>query len=487
MILELVGNDFEYKMGAVIRLFYPGVKISAVTNKPAGYNGDCVSVSVETANAEEFIFCVSVNLGNFSMDKTKTLKAETPKDKEWILSRMLYEILSEVSGIEPPWGVLTGVRPVKMWRDIEKKEGTQIAKKIFKEEFFVSEPKIQLAKKTAELQKPFLGIMRPDTYSLYISIPFCPTRCLYCSFVSHAIENTHKLISDYVNLLAEEIKYTAELADDLGLKLHSVYFGGGTPTQLSAEELNILLTAVAESFDLSHLKEYTVEAGRPDTITEDKLEVISSHGVKRISINPQTLNQDVLDIIGRKHTVEEFFAAYELARKFQFEVINTDLIAGLPGEDRKSFIEGLNNIVLLAPENITVHTLTVKRSSGYIKREDAFDESEIDLYLLLNEGHEILKNHDYLPYYLYRQKGTKDNHENVGFGKKGAESYYNIAMMEDAQTVLGVGAGATTKLVLPNRKINRVYNYKYPYEYNNDFEDAKRKKEIVRRFYERNK
>ena len=298
------------------------------------------------------------------------------------------------------------------------------------------------------------------------------------------MDSAVKLIPDYIAKLCEEIKIIADYADRHNLSLDTVYFGGGTPTSLSAEELYIIMKTVSECFTISAVREYTVEAGRADTITEEKLVVIKENGGKRISVNPQTMNNKVLETIGRSHTAEQVKEAFSLARKVGFDNINTDLIAGLPSDNFESFKDTLTEVINLDPESITVHTLTLKRASSLFKEADLV--SDEDIAKMVSYSVEKLMEKGYNPYYLYRQKNTLNNLENVGYAKKGKESLYNIFIMEETQTILAAGAAASTKLCdRKSGKIERIYNYKFPYEYINRFETLMEKKKDIDAFYEK--
>ena len=341
----------------------------------------------------------------------------------------------------------------------------------------LSDSKLSLAYETAVNQQPILDSIDTSAASLYVSIPFCPTRCSYCSFVSHSMASAMKLMPQYIDALCRELKIIGRLVKECDTKIDTIYFGGGTPTSISAEDIRRVMEAVAANFDLDRIREYSFEAGRPDTITEEKLRVIKELGADRISVNPQTLNDDVLKVIGRQHTGKEALEAFELARKIGFDNINTDLIAGLPTESAESFKYTIDKITELSPESITVHTLTVKRSATLFREGNvnmanpAAEMVDYSIEKLMAEG--------YLPYYMYRQKNTVDNLENVGYAKKGYESQYNIFIMDETQTILGAGCAASTKLVYPDGLINRIHNYKFPYEYINRFDELMEKKQEV--------
>lgn len=484
--LACLGHTFSYELEHIYRLFFPGEQVRCVQE--------------ETRLAEDFVearltrdpgwisLAVRVRLEDMNCDTSASaeLDAAAPgPEGERQLAVLLYGILCGVTGITPPWGILTGVRPVRLCRQWESQGLTreQISER-FTREYLVKPHKLALTLETTDTQRHILNGARPDGYSLYISIPFCPTRCLYCSFVSHAVDKAAKLIPDYIACLCRELEATAGLARNLGLSLETVYIGGGTPTSLSAAQLEQILGAVATHFDLSALREYTVEAGRPDTVTPEKLAVLRKFGVGRVSINPQTMDDTILKAIGRGHTAAQVERSMALVRGHDFSAVNMDLIAGLPGEGEDSFDKTLNGVLSMKPENITLHTLTVKRSSGLRLREDAFSGSPLDLDGLLQTAQRRLGVEGYRPYYLYRQKGTLQNLENTGFSLPGGEGIYNVYSMEEMHTILAVGAGGVTKLCFQGN-IRRVYNYKYPYEYIKRFQELLARKSSVEEFYEK--
>ena len=385
----------------------------------------------------------------------------------------------------PKWGILTGVRPSKlMMRHIES-DGEAAAEEYFKNVLLVSPEKTRLAKEVALSEKKIVSLSKKDSASLYISIPFCPTRCSYCSFVSHSIasQSAKKLIPEYVEKLCEEIRLTAKKANECGLKILSVYWGGGTPTTLSPEELKTVLSEIQNSFDLSSCLEYTVEAGRPDTVTKEKLDVLKQFGVTRVSINPQTFNDGVLKAVKRNHTAKDTVEKLKLARSAGFDFINTDLIAGLPTDTEESFKNSVLEAIKLSPENITVHTLALKRSSGIVSEGKSAEAFGGDIGNMIKIAENELYKAGYTPYYMYRQSKSLGNLENVGWCKKGAECLYNVFMMEECHTILSVGAGAVTKLVANGGEyIERIFNYKYPFEYISRFRELCRRKERISEF-----
>lgn len=402
--------------------------------------------------------------------------------QEFALARLLYGLLSEFTGIRPPWGVLTGVRPVRLVHERWNRGGDDAAvRKEFSEKFLASAQKTELALATAHAQRPIMEALVPHSCSLYIGIPFCPSRCSYCSFVSRTIGSEKKLVAPYVEKLCLEVRELACYIAKLGLHLCTIYIGGGTPTSLSAEELRRLMGTVRECFDLSALEEYTVEAGRPDCTDFEKLAVLREYGATRISINPQTLSDEVLAAIGRKHTAQDVYRCYEDARRAGHTNINMDLIAGLPGDTVAGFTKSLEGVIALDPENITVHTLTLKRASNLVI--DGAEDSYEDVARMV-EKNVLLTQAGYLPYYLYRQKGTLQNLENTGFAKPGFEGRYNIYIMEELHSIFSAGAGGVTKLLTPGTKrIERVFNYKYPQEYISGFDTMMKRKERIESFY----
>ncbi|WRS28242.1 coproporphyrinogen dehydrogenase HemZ [Oscillospiraceae bacterium MB08-C2-2] len=411
-------------------------------------------------------------------------KQPEPQQRDFLAGRMLYRLLSEMTGLTLPWGILTGVRPVKLCHQLAAQgvPDQEIAREMT-ERYLVSPEKASLAAAVRQAEEPVIREGGAKTFSLYISIPFCPSRCSYCSFVSHDIEKTFKLVPDYVRLLCQEIAYTGQVAKSLGLTLQTVYMGGGTPTSLSAAQLREIMEAVEQSFDFSGLLEYTVEAGRPDTITREKLETIRDMGVKRISINPQTMNDSVLEAIGRRHTADQVEQSLALARQVGFACVNMDTIAGLPTDTQEGFRHTMDRIIRLRPENVTVHTLTVKRSSALREEE----HSQIARPgAMVDYARKALSSAGYLPYYLYRQKATIESLENTGYCLPGHEGRYNICIMNETQTILAVGAGASTKLYFPETgELERVFNYKFPYEYIGRFEEILARKERVMELYAR--
>ena len=478
MIIRIFGHDFHYECENLCRVFYPNEKIN-ISRDSEGEDEKTVVTRLEGEKAS-----VDVSISG----ETRHYETETsPDSAELDIAKMIFHSLSDITGYTPPWGVLTGVRPSKLMRKLISLYGEDGARRYFTDSLLVTGEKTDLAYRVAKAESGIIDKSRPDSFSLYIAIPFCPSRCSYCSFVSHSITNANarRLVPEYVRKLCEEIELTGEIAAENGLRLESIYFGGGTPGVLEASQLDTLQCAIERSFDLSSLREYTVEIGRPDTVTPEKLGVLKLHNTGRISINPQTFNQKTLDAVGRKHTVGKALEAYRLAKSYGFDCINMDLIAGLPGEKEEDFINSLDTAVMLMPENITVHSLALKRSST-LNYEGAQVDTGNEAKKMLDYAYEKLTTSDYMPYYMYRQSKCVGNLENVGWCRSGTEGLYNIYMMEECHTVLGAGAGAVTKLCEPGgSNVERIFNYKYPYEYISGFDVLKDRKQAVTDFYSR--
>lgn len=398
--------------------------------------------------------------------------------------KMSYYLLAkEVYSITLPWGIMTGIRPAKiamtyMQGDKSKAQTIEHLQK----RYMALPQKARLATEVAIRETDIIKKARPNGISLYIGIPFCPTRCLYCSFVAASIAHHGRYIAPYIDALINEIELTGAIIKDLGLVVDTVYIGGGTPTTLEAEQLNRLIGALYNSFDLTSSLEFTVEAGRPDTITQAKLQALKNNGVTRISINPQTVNPKTLRLIGRDHTTEQFYESYDLALKCGLNNINTDLIAGLPGEDANMFLNSLKRVMELSPQAITIHALSIKRAA-YLKyqKENMPIPPLSEADKMIDGAAEQLINSRYIPYYLYRQKDIYGSLENCGYAKVGFEGIYNVLIMEEAQSIIALGAGGVTKLV--NNKtgrIERIFNLKNAPEYISRFETTivERKHEI---------
>lgn len=477
MNLYVKNHNFHFELENLTRLFFPNEKITVIRDF-----SEPQSPYIYTEVSDKIT--ISVNIGSFNKSET-AVKKLTDDDNELVSAQLLYKLLCDFTGLTQPWGILTGVRPVKLLRRLAEESSEEQAVKKFEKDFFVSNEKIALSRETEHNERKILELSKPESFSLYVGIPFCPSRCSYCSFVMASIERAEKLIEPYTKLLCEEIKRTAEIASKLGLRLETVYFGGGTPTTLSAEQLDTVLGTVNKSFDMSTCREFTVEAGRPDTIDIAKLFALKENKVDRISINPQTVNDEVLKTIGRKHTAQQFFEAFELARKCGFDNINTDLIAGLPTDTPESFKNSLDSIVRLNAECITVHTLCMKRASRLTTEGVTLDLQQArDAREMLAYTQNILGQNEYIPYYMYRQSRMVGNLENVGWSKRGFESLYNVYVMDETHTILACGSGGVTKLKRNNPDyLERIFNFKYPYEYIDRFDELIQRKSGIMQFY----
>ncbi len=394
------------------------------------------------------------------------------KESKNLLKKHLYELLKEGLGRELPWGTLTGIRPTKIpMKLMEEGYSEEEIKAYMKETYFATDEKIQLSIDIAKREKALLSkIDYENGYSLYIGIPFCPSTCLYCSFTSYPLAVWSKQVDTYLDALEKEITYTA--TKFYHKKLNSIYIGGGTPTTLNAAQLDRLIRKIKCSFDLQHCVEFTVEAGRPDSITREKLAVLRKHNIDRISINPQTMKQETLDLIGRRHTVEQIKESFAIARELGFDNINMDLIMGLPQEDLEDVRNTMEELKALAPDNITIHSLAIKRAA----KLNIFKDHYKDMQMINTQEHmdlcaDYCKEMDLYPYYLYRQKGMAGNMENVGYAKEGKAGVYNILIMEEKQTIVACGAGATTKRVFKetnpdgSQRIERAANVKEVAQY----------------------
>ncbi len=399
--------------------------------------------------------------------KTAELSADDPVVSTRLtrrtLQRAFYLAAVDCLGKEPPWGMLSGVRPVKLpTRAMEAGAAEQQAEAELRDRYRVSPARRRLAMDCAKASLAVKRSLRPEEVSLYVGIPFCPTRCAYCSFISSS-GSANKLIPAYLEALFQEIDAAGAALWEAGRTVRSVYIGGGTPTTLNGDQLRALMGRIQDAFRLVPGTEFTVEAGRPDTITRDRLEAIKAGGGNRVSVNPQTMSDEVLSIIGRSHRAEDIRTAFDLVREAEIGAVNMDLIAGLPGDTIDGFRDTLEQVMALDPENITVHTLALKRGAR-LRQEDVVLPDGETVAAMLDFAWERLREGGYVPYYLYRQKFMSGSFENVGWCKPGTESVYNICMMEELHTVLSLGAGGVTKTVAEGY-VKRLANPKYPQEY----------------------
>lgn len=462
--VQLNRADFEYDIHSLVKAFFPAedVSVSAENRESEGE----ISFHIVTNYLEH-----SIEILFFSSPDTQTepvlqrrVEADFSDRKETKnrLKQAYYQMLCEYTGRTLPWGDLTGIRPTKIpMAFLEEGKDEIFIRNYMKETYFASDEKINLSIDVAKRELELLSrIDYENGYSLYIGIPFCPSTCLYCSFTSYPLGMWKKRADEYLNALEKEIDFTAGRFKTR--HLNAVYIGGGTPTTLEPEQLQRLIRKIKSSFDLSDCLEFTVEAGRPDSITREKLEVLRKEGISRISINPQTMKAETLKIIGRHHTVEQTIESFYLARELGFDNINMDLIVGLPNETLSDVERTMQRVMELAPDNLTVHSLALKRAA----RLNMFREEYQDL-TFENTWETIELTADYAnrmglePYYLYRQKNMAGNFENVGYAKPGKAGVYNVLIMEEKQTIMALGAGAVTKFVFDHgNRIERVENVK---------------------------
>ncbi len=470
MILTNINHDCGYHTQKIATMFFPLERIS---------DSGVSDINVITEKKDSII---TVSARVYS--KERTLSAVSDDDTAHDLSVLMFRVLSDLTGFEPPWGILYGVRPARLMHATVQKLGIDGARRKF--DFDLVKPqKTELALEVMQRENKIIELSKDNSFSLYVSIPFCPTRCSYCSFVSHSIANAGEYIAPYVDLLCRELEETAKVAKDLSLRLETIYFGGGTPTTLSAEQLAKIMQTISDNFDLSTLREYTVEAGRPDTVTPEKLQTVRSLGADRVSINPQTFSDEVRAKVGRRHTTEQTLSAFDMARGAGFDNINMDFIAGLDGETLQSFQSGIDRAVALGADSVTVHNLALKSAAYLVTENEYFDlTAKNTASAMVDYAYKALCKNGYAPYYMYRQSKSLGNLENVGYAKDGKECLYNIYMMDETHTVLAAGAGAVTKLRGASyNNIERVYNFKYPYEYIQRFDQVILRKQKVYDFY----
>ena len=490
MKLYLKGHDYKYAAEQMLLTLFPDQRPEYDDQPPAAGEDHLVpSLSRgklwATATAKLTYNGQSYGASRRCKLEELTDGLSTSRALQRILKLAFYDAGVAARGNEPPWGALTGVRPVKIPTRAMLAGATPAqAEKILKDTYRVSPLRRQLAMDCAQASLEAQRSLKPEEVSLYVGIPFCPTRCAYCSFVSADVGRTLKLVEPYLEAVLEEVEYTGRVLRESGLSIHSLYVGGGTPTTLSAGQLEALFSAARAHLPLETCVEYTVEAGRPDTITREKLEVLRRQGVERISINPQTLEDQVLAAIGRKHSARDILDAYALAREVGFDSINMDLIAGLPRDSFEGFRRSLEGVLSLEPENVTVHTLALKKGSRLMEEGAALPSGE-ETARMLDFSRETLRGAGYLPYYLYRQKYMSGSLENVGWCLPGKESVYNIIMMEELQTVVSIGGGGVTKLVdRKNGRIVRLPNPKYPHDYLASRDKILAQKDEIAAFYQ---
>ncbi|MDD6193600.1 MAG: coproporphyrinogen dehydrogenase HemZ [Lachnospiraceae bacterium] len=459
IVVELNQDNFEYDIYSLIKAFYPREEIKVFTDDREILEDMLFRLVITYTDLEIVMeYIRGQEKISYRQDNDYSNRKETKNN----LKLMLYSLLKEQTGRTLPWGTLTGIRPTKIpLKLLEQGKGETEIYQYMRDTYDISREKAELALQVAKAEYGLLKKFDYEAgYSLYIGIPFCPSTCLYCSFTSYPIGIWKDRADEYLEGVFKEIDFVAENLSHR--PLHTIYIGGGTPTSLTAEQIDRLLTKIENTLDLSHLMEFTVEAGRPDSITEEKLQVIHNHGIERISINPQTMNQKTLDLIGRHHTVEQIRESFAMARRVGISCINTDLIVGLPGESLEDVAYTLEEIQKLDPDNLTVHSLALKRSARLNLEWDKYQD-----YVMENsEAHielaaDTAKAMGMSPYYLYRQKNMTGNLENIGYAKAGKEGLYNILIMEERQSIIALGAGAASKYVMDHgERVERTENVK---------------------------
>ena len=487
MRLYFSGHDCRYAAEQSLLMLFPGEKPEYPEGSPSGERCE-----LRVSRGAKYTVCTALLVRSGAAFRGRA-QAENPdpadeyalRGCENRLVKLAFYRAALASGLpKPEWGSLSGVRPAKLM-DAYLREGLspRAAKGRFMREYFVSGSRAQLCLDAALAAQEAARSLGERDVCLYVGIPFCPTRCAYCSFVSQSVEKSMKLMEPFLDALLLDIRATAAETRRAGLRPVALYMGGGTPTTLSAAQLDRLCAALEREFDLSALREYTVEAGRPDTITAEKLRVLRAHGVGRVSVNPQTMLDSVLEAIGRRHTAQDIVDALALVRECGGFEVNMDLIAGLPTDTAGGFSRTLDAVLSLAPENVTVHTLSLKRGSGLTLAGRPLPEAG-EVRAMLDEAMERLAGSGYAPYYLYRQKNMAGGFENVGWTKPGSENLYNICIMEELCSILAMGAGGSTKLVADGgKRIKRFIAPKYPQEYINAAPGFAAGKERIGEFY----
>jgi len=484
-----VGHDYKYAAEQIMLTLFPEER--PVYSGPVG--PEALSAKISLSHGPHYSTAVTVlYYGGAPYRGVARIQTPDPADTlEWnrqmqkLIRFAFYRAATAATGQTPAWGALSGIRPGKLaTARLESGQSPRSVKAVLERDYQVSPQRAELCIHTAQAGLAVKKRLHPLDVCLYIGIPFCPTRCTYCSFVSNSVEKSMHLVEPFLEALTREIQATSQVVNRLGLRISALYIGGGTPTTLTGAQLTQLTDTLASQFDLSHLQEYTVEAGRPDTLDQDKLRRLRQAGVTRLSINPQSMEDHVLAAIGRRHTAEDIRRAMELARAENFPVLNMDLIAGLPADSPAGFARTLEQALALEAENITIHTLSMKKGTKLMLEATETAASEA-VAQMLDTAISALSGGGYLPYYLYRQKFIAGGFENVGWCRPGAESLYNIAIMEELCSILALGGGASTKLVASKTgHITRIFNAKYPYEYIENLDKILASKEQIEGFYQ---
>ena len=475
MVIHTYGHSRTYEMEALLKLFRPAEKFTFSEAEAVPAGEEYLSAGLTPEQDGTLLLTGAVRIGGETRSDTKILPGQVQNsDLDREISGLLYPLLCGLTGMRPAWGMLTGIRPVNLLRKFAARTGSVAqAMADFRDIWHVTDEKTQLAADILAVQQPILQAAPKNSVSIYLSVPFCPTRCKYCSFVSNSVSQMKKLIPDYYKCIAAEIGLVGRLTEEYGLPVDTVYIGGGTPTSI---DLYQPLDWLCTNFVIGQpVREFTVEAGRPDTITRENLSYLRQFGVTRISVNPQSFQDAVLKAAGRPHTAQDAEDKFLLARDMGFDNINMDFIAGLPCDTVQGFRESIDRALRLDPESITVHCLALKKAADFyqsLPMPEPAAVSEMVAY-----AQETLTAAGYRPYYLYRQKNMAANLENVGYAKPGFESAYNVMMMDDSQTILGIGAGASTKVIGGQRGIERLTECKYPYDYLARFDALMQQKE----------
>jgi oxygen-independent coproporphyrinogen-3 oxidase len=492
--IKITGEDYEQDIRPLVKAFYPDdvIVIAGKEREEQEEQPDkFLELVVEPAKcnirfqAEDRVYEETEDFSELLLEAYKNKGTPDRRMYRNYMHRRLYGILAKETGKKLPWGTLTGVRPTKQALErLMQNEEKKSIENYFKTEYLCSDEKANLCLWVAENEKKLLyGIDEDDSYSIYIGIPFCPSICLYCSFSSYSLKQYESFVEPYLEALFKEIEYAGTCFPEK--KLISIYIGGGTPTTLSADQLQRLLRKVKETFDFTYLREWTVEAGRPDSITKEKLVVLKEEGVTRISINPQSMQQKTLDLIGRKHTTEQIKEAFSLARECGHDNINMDLIIGLTGETAQDVRGTLAEIEKLSPDSLTVHTLAVKRAARLNIEMDRYrDQKSREAVEMMSACQEYTRSHGYEPYYLYRQKNMAENLENIGYAKPGKEGLYNVLIMEERHTILALGSGGSTKFNFAGtNRLERVENVKSVKDYVERIDEMiQRKKDFLKEY-----
>ena len=489
MKLQFRGHDDRYAIEQSLLAFFPEER--PVYETPAPEEDDCAFVTLTEGRRYATGITTIRYHGKTARGVSRAVLADAPDayERERLRQRALklsfFKAARDITGVTPSWGALTGIRPGKLARAmLEQGKTEKQTDRVLRDTYFVSPERRRLAIETAQAGLKAKRELRPNEISLYVGIPFCPTRCAYCSFVSASVEKSFGLMEPYLASLEQEITAAGRMVEEAGLSVKSFYMGGGTPTTLSAQQMDRLLTAVNKSFDLSGCAEYCIEAGRPDTIDREKLQVLLDHGADRISVNPQSLEPQVLAAIGRRHSPEDIERAMTLAASMGFPHVNMDLIAGLPADTPEGFRRTLDRCMTFGADNITVHTLSLKKGSRILLEGLPIPTAE-QVAEMLDYADPALRAKGFAPYYLYRQKYMSGSFENVGWCISGAEGLYNIYIMEELHSILSLGAGGSTKMVDPARnRIERVFHPKFPLEYIQRPEKLAENLEAFRRFHE---